>query len=106
MALKDQAIATSGTDYHRWTRGGTTRHHIIDPRTARPAESDVRSATVIDVDAERAEAYAKLLILLGAQAGLAWLARHTQASALVACTDGGVLASADFDVHLLPEPAR
>ena len=106
VSLKDKAIATSGTDYHRWTRGGTLRHHIIDPRTARPAESDVLSATVIDVDAERAEAYAKLLILLGAQAGLAWLAQNTNASAVVACLDGAVLASADFQVHLIPEPAQ
>jgi thiamine biosynthesis lipoprotein len=42
-------IATSGTSIHRWPNGpdGHARHHLIDPRTRRPAVTDVLQATVI-----------------------------------------------------------
>ena len=33
LALERGALATSGTDRRRWTRGGEERHHLIDPRT-------------------------------------------------------------------------
>jgi thiamine biosynthesis lipoprotein len=40
-------VATSGTSVHRWNVGGTVTHHLIDPRTGRPAETDVIQATEI-----------------------------------------------------------
>ena len=40
-------VATSGKDVHRWLRNGVIHHHIIDPRTCLPAETDVLTATVI-----------------------------------------------------------
>jgi thiamine biosynthesis lipoprotein len=61
-------IATSGTSVHRWTRAGTTRHHLIDPRTGRPAGTDVLQATVIGHTARAAEAYAKTAVILGSEA--------------------------------------
>ena len=33
LALERGALATSGSDRRRWTRGGEERHHLIDPRT-------------------------------------------------------------------------
>ena len=32
------ALATSGTDRRRWSRGGRLQHHLIDPRTGRPSD--------------------------------------------------------------------
>jgi len=73
----DQAISTSGIDYRRWqTVDGSQRHHIIDPRTGKPAVTDVLSAMVIHPSATNAEAYAKALILYGAEYGLASLNEH------------------------------
>ena len=40
-------VATSGVSIHRWTVDGRPRHHLIDPRTGRPAVTDVVQATVI-----------------------------------------------------------
>ena len=40
-------VATSGRDYRRWQRGGQAVHHIVDPRTGWPAQTDVLTATVI-----------------------------------------------------------
>lgn len=97
LALSDTAIATSGVDYRRWkTTTGDTYHHIINPKTGKPAQTDVLSATVIHPNACYAEAYAKAVIILGAQAGLAWLNDQWDAHGLVICADGNVLATPYF----------
>ncbi|RPJ38952.1 MAG: hypothetical protein EHM21_16190, partial [Chloroflexi bacterium] len=41
------------------------RHHLIDPRTQEPAETDLRSVTVIAEHAVEAEVYAKSLLIGG-----------------------------------------
>ena len=92
--LHDQAISTSGIDYRCWqTADGTQQHHIIDPRTGEPAVTDVLSATVIHPSATTAEAYAKALILFGAEIGLAWLNEQWHTAGLVFRQDGTALAT-------------
>jgi thiamine biosynthesis lipoprotein len=39
-------LATSSTAVRRWRRGGTSYHHLLDPRTGRPAEPVWRTVTV------------------------------------------------------------
>jgi len=98
VAIENQAIATSGTDYHRW---GKNRHHIIDPRTTLPAETDVLSATVIYPDAVLAEAFAKAVLLQGSHDGLAWLNNQEDAAGLVFRHDGSVLATSNFQAYFI-----
>jgi thiamine biosynthesis lipoprotein len=61
------ALATSGRDRRRWRRGGRELHHLIDPRTGEPAESDLVRVTVVSGDAVEAEVAAKALFLAGAE---------------------------------------
>jgi thiamine biosynthesis lipoprotein len=99
VLVSDAAVATSGIDYRRWMHNGQPQHHLIDPRTGQPTVSDVLAATVIHTDATLAEAYAKSLVILGADDGLNWLMQQPQRAALVVRTDGSVLATADFLSH-------
>lgn len=71
-----QAIATSGRDYRCWTQQGKPQHHIIDPRTQQPAQSNIISATLIAPNAQEAETAAKMLLILGHTDGLNWLHQH------------------------------
>jgi thiamine biosynthesis lipoprotein len=96
ILVNDVTVATSGIDYRRWMRGGQAQHHLIDPRTGQPAESDVLAATVIHNEAALAEAYTKVLIILGAEAGLKWITRQPQSAALVVRKNGEVRVTADF----------
>jgi thiamine biosynthesis lipoprotein len=105
VMVTDLAVATSGIDYRCWVRNGKRQHHLIDPRTGQPAVTDVLSATVIHPDACLAEGYAKALVLLGSTAGLEWILGHPQRAALVVRTDGAVLATADFQSHMVALPA-
>ncbi len=65
------ALATSGRDRRRWRRDGRELHHLIDPRTGAPAESDLLRVTVVAPDAVDAEVAAKSLFLAGEHAAVA-----------------------------------
>ncbi|MDX1691627.1 MAG: FAD:protein FMN transferase [Acidimicrobiia bacterium] len=69
------ALATSSIARRRWRAGGTDAHHLVDPRTGRPADTPVLSASVVAATALEAEAGAKAVLLLGA-GGLAWADRQ------------------------------
>ncbi len=78
--LAESALATSGIDYRRWQHNGRLAHHVIDPRTGQPAATDLLAASVLLKQAVQAEAVATAVLVLGEQAGFAWLAdRHIPA---------------------------
>ncbi|MDR3572444.1 MAG: FAD:protein FMN transferase [Anaerolineaceae bacterium] len=88
LAMGKGAVATSGIDYHRWLQNGAWKHHIIDPRSGEPAETDLMSASVIAPDLLKAEAAAKAALILGSEAGLEWLENHYELEGLLARKDG------------------
>ena len=63
ILLVDEAIATSGTDFRHWQRNGQTMHHLIDPRTGRPSDSNIVRSTVIAPDAIEAVVWAKVSLM-------------------------------------------
>ena len=65
LALREGAIATSTRLRRAWERDGQTLHHLIDPRTGRPAASGLASVTVVAGDAWRAEVLAKAAFVAG-----------------------------------------
>jgi thiamine biosynthesis lipoprotein len=69
------------------------QHHIIDPRSGQPATTDVLTATVLAGHAQQAEAAAKMVVILGSQAGLAWLDAQPTLAGLVVREDGQLLRS-------------
>jgi thiamine biosynthesis lipoprotein len=93
LRLESGGVATSGTDYHRWQQGDVWNHHLIDPATGLPAESDVLAATVIAPDTLRAEAATKAVVIAGSQAGLDWLESDPTMAAVLVLQSGELLYS-------------
>lgn len=97
LCLADRAVATSGIGRRAWRRGGVWQHHLIDPRTGRPAATDVAAATVVAPTTVRAEVAAKVVCLLGAEAGLAWLEHQPDLAGALVRLDGGMLSSSGLE---------
>ena len=76
VLLRDQGAATSGTRRRAWREGDDVLHHLIDPRTGRPAATDLVEASVIAATATEAEVHAKTALLLGSALAPAHLAAH------------------------------
>ena len=93
LLLASGGVATSGRDYRRWRQGGSWQHHIIDPRTGRPAVTDVLSATVVGSSAREAEMAAKTIVILGSRAGLAWIEARPSLAALLVLEDRQIVRS-------------
>lgn len=102
LAVRSGCVATSGRDFRRWQIGGAPVHHLIDPRTRWPAQTDVLAATAIAPDARQAEAAAKAALILGSASGLAWLESH-QMDGLLVLEDGRALATPRFPDRLWSE---
>ena len=100
LFVEGGGIATSGRDYRRWRRGGAWQHHIIDPRTGRPAETDILTATVIAPDAMQAEALAKAMLIVGSRAALDWLDADDDLAGLLCLEDGRRLDSRNLERYL------
>lgn len=61
------AVATSSVTKRTWKNGAQELHHLIDPRTGQPAQTDWLSVTVIAPHATSAEVFAKALLIAGSQ---------------------------------------
>lgn len=93
ISLSDGGVATSSRIKRRWRRAGLERHHLIDPRTGEPADTDVVSVTAVAGLAWWAEATTKSLLVAGSQAGFSSL--H-EASAIAVLADGTWRATEDL----------
>ena len=83
IPLHHGAIATSGIAHRHWQQGNILRHHILDPRTGLPAQSDLWSVTVVADRCEQAEVAAKVAFILGSKSGANFLRKHHIAGLLV-----------------------
>jgi thiamine biosynthesis lipoprotein len=100
IPLRRGAMATSGIARRNWMQGSTRRHHLLDPRTGLPVQSDLWSVTVVAPLCEQAEVAAKVAFILGREKGSDFLREH-QLAGLFVGTDGHREAVEPWPVHLM-----
>lgn len=100
LILSHVGVATSGRDYRQWKQGEVQRHHILDPHTGQPAQTDVLTATVVAPTARAAETAAKTVFILGSQAGLEWLEGQADLAGFIVRDDGQCLLSQSIHQYL------
>jgi len=90
VKLVDGAVCTSTPLLRRWTLvSGGQAHHLLDPRTGAPMETDLASVSVIARHARLAEVFSKAVFLMPAEQSERLLREH-QAAALLVSRDGHV----------------
>ncbi|QNR98235.1 FAD:protein FMN transferase [Stenotrophomonas sp. 169] len=89
LALRDQAVATSGDRWHQYQHDGEHISHSVDPRSGQPVRRATAAVTVVAPTAMLADAWATALTVLGVDAGLALATRlHLAARFLERSADG------------------
>lgn len=68
----EASVVTSGTYQRFFTQNGKTLHHILNPKTGYPAESDAVSASIVCEKSLDAEGFSTTALTLGVQDGLAF----------------------------------
>jgi FAD:protein FMN transferase len=102
LPLHHGAIATSGVAHRHWRQGNILRHHLLDPRTGLPAQSDLWAVTVVADRCEQAEVAAKVAFILGSREGANFLRTHCIAGLLVR-EDGTWESIESWPVYIMKE---
>jgi len=88
VELRGVALATSGDYRQQRLVDGRRVTHVIDPRTGRPVDRGVASASVIAPTCMEADAVATALMVLGSDAGLAWVEERPWLDAMLLVREG------------------
>ncbi len=102
IGLHSGAVATSTTLRRRWNVNGSDRHHLIDPATGQPSDSDLTHATVIAAEGWIAEVLAKAVLLRGSQRAFDII--DGQAQALTVHASGAIRCTSGFHEFTGPVP--
>ena len=100
LSLSDISVATSGIYERSFTEEGRLYHHILDPTTGYPCETDITSVTVITQSAEDADAICTLCILNGSDKALELINSMNDTEAIIIKRDGTVLKSKQADKYI------
>ncbi|MBQ4579882.1 MAG: FAD:protein FMN transferase [Clostridia bacterium] len=92
----DGTVVTSGTYERGFSFGGVRFHHILDPKTGWPSQSDLVSATFVMDSSMTADALATACIVIGSERSLA-LAKELGLDAMLIKADGTALFTEGFE---------
>lgn len=92
----DGTVVTSGTYERGFSFGGVRYHHILDPKTGWPSQSDLVSATFVMDSSMTADALATACIVIGSEKSLA-LAKELQLDAMFIDKDGQAFFTEGFE---------
>ncbi len=93
IEVRDKTIVTSGNYERYFEEDGVLYHHILNPKTGRPARSGIISATIVTQDSFDADALSTSIFILGPDKGLELVEKTSGVEAMIINDDLGVILS-------------
>ena len=93
VEMRDGSAVTSGVYERAFTRGDVLYHHILDPSTGFPAQTDLLSATVLSRASIDGDGFTTALVIMGADRALEFACAHPGIEVILVTREGDVLAT-------------
>lgn len=87
ITVRNKAVVTAGDGERYFVKDGKRYHHIIDPHTGYPAQSDLMSVTLITDSSFNADALDTAVFILGSEKGMDLLQKYGGIEAIFITTD-------------------
>lgn len=95
VSVKDKAVITSGGYERYFEKNGKTYHHILDPKTGYPAESGLKSVTIVSDNGTLADALSTSLFVMGKEKALDYWREHKNEFDTILVEDNGNITITD-----------
>lgn len=102
LTTTPKALVTTGIYFRHFDRHGHVYHHLLDPQTGSPVESDMASITVVADSAETADVLSSIGFYAGLPAGLT-LMESEGAEAVFITKDTRISQTSGLRETLMPE---
>lgn len=99
--VQDKSVVTSGTYQRFFRHNGVLYHHILNPKTGYPAQTDLCSVTIISDYSVDGDALSTICVLLGQKEGLSFIESLPNVEAAFVTTDNELYYSSGMDSYLL-----
>lgn len=94
IKLEDSAVITSGGYERYFEENGIRYHHIIDPRTGKPSESNLKSVSIVSKDGTLADTLSTSLFIMGEEKAIKyWRENKDEFDIILMTNDNRLLVS-------------
>lgn len=94
IKLEDSAVITSGGYERYFEENGIRYHHIIDPRTGKPSESNLKSVSIVSKDGTLADTLSTSLFIMGEEKAIKyWSENKDEFDIILMTNDNRLLVS-------------
>ncbi len=93
LSFGNLSVVTSGAYERYFEKNGKIYHHIIDPKTGFPADSDLASVTIIGEDGSMCDALSTALFIMGKEKALTFLSKLEEISYVLVTNEREIIKS-------------